>query len=106
MASNLSRLLSKKLALPGIGSSPLAAARAAGIRLFSSSDQETKPSKEQKEDAVEESRSKREDGEGESDEGDEGEEYVNRETGEVGGPRGPEPTRYGDWERKGRCSDF
>lgn len=32
--------------------------------------------------------------------------YVNRETGEVGGPRGPEPTRYGDWERGGRCSDF
>ncbi|XP_027161773.1 succinate dehydrogenase assembly factor 4, mitochondrial [Coffea eugenioides] len=31
---------------------------------------------------------------------------VNKETGEVGGPRGPEPTRYGDWERKGRCSDF
>lgn len=27
-------------------------------------------------------------------------------TGEVGGPRGPEPTRYGDWERKGRCTDF
>ena len=26
--------------------------------------------------------------------------------GEVGGPRGPEPTRYGDWERKGRCIDF
>lgn len=23
-----------------------------------------------------------------------------------GGPKGPEPTRYGDWERKGRCSDF
>jgi hypothetical protein len=21
-------------------------------------------------------------------------------------PTGPEPTRYGDWERKGRCSDF
>lgn len=31
---------------------------------------------------------------------------VNPHTGEVGGPRGPEPTRYGDWERKGRCSDF
>ncbi|KAK0181296.1 hypothetical protein PV327_003589 [Microctonus hyperodae] len=31
---------------------------------------------------------------------------VNPETGEVGGPRGPEPTRYGDWERKGRVSDF
>lgn len=25
---------------------------------------------------------------------------------EVGGPRGPEPTRYGDWEKGGRCSDF
>ncbi|KNA11971.1 hypothetical protein SOVF_130190 [Spinacia oleracea] len=31
---------------------------------------------------------------------------VNKETGEIGGPRGPEPTRYGDWEQKGRCSDF
>lgn len=26
--------------------------------------------------------------------------------GEIGGPRGPEPTRYGDWEVGGRCSDF
>ncbi|MBM3560112.1 MAG: DUF1674 domain-containing protein [Alphaproteobacteria bacterium] len=26
--------------------------------------------------------------------------------GEVGGPPGPEPTRYGDWERDGRCVDF
>ena len=25
---------------------------------------------------------------------------------EIGGPTGPEPTRYGDWERKGRCIDF
>ena len=31
---------------------------------------------------------------------------TNPETGEIGGPLGPEPTRYGDWERKGRCSDF
>ncbi|KAF8560521.1 hypothetical protein P879_09943 [Paragonimus westermani] len=31
---------------------------------------------------------------------------VNPETGEIDGPTGPEPTRYGDWERKGRCSDF
>lgn len=26
--------------------------------------------------------------------------------GEIGGPRGPEPTRFGDWERDGRCIDF
>jgi hypothetical protein len=26
--------------------------------------------------------------------------------GERGGPKGPEPTRYGDWEQKGRVSDF
>ena len=25
---------------------------------------------------------------------------------EIGGPKGPEPTRYGDWERDGRCVDF
>lgn len=25
---------------------------------------------------------------------------------ESGGPDGAEPTRFGDWERKGRCSDF
>lgn len=25
---------------------------------------------------------------------------------ELGGPRGPEPTRFGDWERKGIAVDF
>jgi hypothetical protein len=25
---------------------------------------------------------------------------------EIGGPSGPEPTRYGDWEKGGRCIDF
>lgn len=25
---------------------------------------------------------------------------------EKGGPAGPEPTRYGDWERNGRAVDF
>jgi hypothetical protein len=25
---------------------------------------------------------------------------------ELGGPKGPEPTRYGDWEHKGIVSDF
>nr|XP_043617705.1 succinate dehydrogenase assembly factor 4, mitochondrial [Erigeron canadensis] len=37
---------------------------------------------------------------------DEDEPDINKETGEIGGPRGPEPTRFGDWERNGRCSDF
>ncbi|MGF1561349.1 MAG: DUF1674 domain-containing protein [Geminicoccaceae bacterium] len=26
--------------------------------------------------------------------------------GEQGGPKGPEPTRFGDWEKGGRCFDF
>jgi hypothetical protein len=25
---------------------------------------------------------------------------------ETGGFEGPEPTRYGDWEKNGRCVDF
>ncbi|HEX2590060.1 MAG TPA: DUF1674 domain-containing protein [Rhizomicrobium sp.] len=25
---------------------------------------------------------------------------------ELGGPKGPEPTRFGDWEKKGITSDF
>ncbi len=28
------------------------------------------------------------------------------EVAEIGGPEGPEPTRYGDWERNGICYDF
>lgn len=27
-------------------------------------------------------------------------------TQEIGGRDGPEPTRYGDWEKNGRCIDF
>lgn len=29
-----------------------------------------------------------------------------RKPREIGGPKGPEPTRYGDWEKGGRCIDF
>ena len=25
---------------------------------------------------------------------------------EIGGVKGPEPTRYGDWDNNGRCTDF
>ncbi len=33
-------------------------------------------------------------------------EVSNKNAKEVGGPKGLEPTRYGDWESKGRCYDF
>jgi hypothetical protein len=29
-----------------------------------------------------------------------------RDSAELGGPQGPEPTRFGDWEKNGRCIDF
>jgi hypothetical protein len=31
---------------------------------------------------------------------------ASRKPTEFGGPKGPEPTRYGDWEKAGRCIDF
>lgn len=31
---------------------------------------------------------------------------MNPETKEIGGPKGKEPTRFGDWEKNGRASDF
>ena len=34
------------------------------------------------------------------------ERYATEHAKEVGGPSGPEPTRYGDWEKKGLTSDF
>jgi hypothetical protein len=33
-------------------------------------------------------------------------ESLDKPAAETGGPKGPEPTRYGDWEQKGRCTDF
>jgi len=41
-----------------------------------------------------------------NDEEEEEEEYINPATGEIGGPKGPEPTRYSDWQVRGRVSDF
>jgi hypothetical protein len=29
-----------------------------------------------------------------------------KRSGEIGGPAGAEPTRFGDWEKNGRCIDF
>ncbi len=31
---------------------------------------------------------------------------LNQANEEYGGQEGPDPTRYGDWEKGGRCSDF
>lgn len=31
---------------------------------------------------------------------------ANAKVPETGGPKGPDPTRYGDWEIGGRCVDF
>jgi hypothetical protein len=32
--------------------------------------------------------------------------HLTPRTLETGGPKGPEPTRYGDWEIAGKCVDF
>jgi hypothetical protein len=61
-------------------------------------DQETVKKQEQEEITHQDSQNEEDD--------EDGGEYVNKETGEIGGPKGPEPTRFGDWERNGRCSDF
>jgi len=34
------------------------------------------------------------------------ESVIERSTIEIGGREGPEPTRFGDWEKRGRCIDF
>jgi hypothetical protein len=31
---------------------------------------------------------------------------LNQDNKEHGGQEGPDPTRYGDWEKGGRCTDF
>ncbi|MCH8263083.1 MAG: DUF1674 domain-containing protein [Proteobacteria bacterium] len=33
-------------------------------------------------------------------------EHSEKRPKEIGGPKGLEPTRYGDWEKRGRCVDF
>ena len=38
--------------------------------------------------------------------GNHSEKQMSQQVKEINGPKGPEPTRYGDWEVNGRCSDF
>lgn len=34
------------------------------------------------------------------------EDKANQAVPEIGGRKGPDPTRFGDWEQNGRCIDF
>ena len=43
---------------------------------------------------------------GEESAGPESKRSESRQPREIGGREGPEPTRYGDWEKNGRCIDF
>ncbi|CAI0546725.1 unnamed protein product [Linum tenue] len=120
--SNLARLFSK---LPYSSPSIPAASRARSdpvgnsLRRLVSSTTTTTTTTQQSKPREEESPSKNPNPEAENEKGSkaevEGEEGgedgedeldLNKDTGEIGGPRGPEPTRYGDWERNGRCYDF
>ena len=127
MSKNLGRLFSSliDLSTPRLG---LASARSGGRseslthsnsakQLFSSSAQYQHQHQHQRQMQEEEEQASSFSGNEQSPDGENGEVseeedqgeggvHVNEQTGEVGGPRGPEPTRYGDWERNGRCSDF
>ncbi|CAA3032967.1 Hypothetical predicted protein [Olea europaea subsp. europaea] len=105
MATNLGRLFSSTIVKSEFSNSTSRRTICTTIQLMQIQQQEKKePSvseiNEKTQNKIEDEKkfdSKEEDG-------DEG--YRNKVTGEIGGPRGPEPTRYGDWEKKGRCSDF
>lgn len=102
MANCLRRVFPQLTQLPTKSVSPVSFI---GRKLFSSSleDQQKKEFEEEKETLEKTTDSI---GDETNTEVNEEGEFVNNNTGEIGGPRGPEPTRYGDWERKGRCSDF
>ncbi|KAL3650551.1 hypothetical protein CASFOL_006954 [Castilleja foliolosa] len=104
MASNLYRLLSSPIARSELSGSPRLICSTA--QLLQNQLPETKESpinevKEKIHNQIEDEKKQPQPSEDE-----EIDESVNKVTGEYGGPRGPEPTRYGDWEKNGRCSDF
>ncbi|CAL1391013.1 unnamed protein product [Linum trigynum] len=110
--SNLSSSSSFSPAIPAASVTRSDPAISSLRRLVSSTTTKTQQSKQQEEEPPSkrnpnpepESEKKAEE---EGEEGGDGDELdLNEDTGEIGGPRGPEPTRYGDWERNGRCYDF
>lgn len=111
MARNLGRLFSSTTILSTpTKSEPLARSAINSVsRLLSSSTGQSQPQHENAEvKYAGNAKSDDESSEKQAEDDDEGEDELdlNKETGEIGGPRGPEPTRFGDWERNGRCSDF
>ncbi|XP_062144861.1 uncharacterized protein LOC133852180 [Alnus glutinosa] len=114
MASNLGRLFSLsalKLTFSHTRSDPLTRSVSNPVsRLICSATQqphplEENPNKPQAETTEKDLPNESQEDDQEDDDED-SDDLVNKATGEVGGPRGPEPTRFGDWERNGRCSDF
>ncbi|XP_024165760.1 succinate dehydrogenase assembly factor 4, mitochondrial [Rosa chinensis] len=103
MATNLSRRFSSTIVTKA---EPLARSAVNSVgRLLSSSTGQSQPERENAE--VKYDGSAKQDDDGAEDGENDGDELdLNKETGEIGGPKGPEPTRYGDWEKNGRCSDF
>ncbi|KAL2249064.1 UNVERIFIED_CONTAM: Succinate dehydrogenase assembly factor 4, mitochondrial [Sesamum indicum] len=107
MASSLYRLLLSPIARSGLYSSGNRRFIVTKVQLLQNQQSETKDSpvfdvKEKAHNQV----GDREKRVSKDEEIDGSDEFVNKQTGEVGGPRGPEPTRYGDWEKNGRCYDF
>ncbi|MCL7027083.1 hypothetical protein MKW94_010243 [Papaver nudicaule] len=106
MAKNLSRLFSSVIE-PKLGFQSESILNSISLKrgIFSTTIKQDndEDEKNKKSPEIEKEEEKTSSSESESDEEDYG---VNKLTGEIGGPRGPEPTRYGDWEKGGRCSDF
>ncbi|XP_059437655.1 uncharacterized protein LOC132170626 [Corylus avellana] len=115
MASNLCRFFSSsalKLNFSHTRSDPLTRSLSNPVsRLICSATQqphplEENPNKPQAETTEKDLPNESQEEDGDNDDYDDSGNFVNKMTGEVGGPRGPEPTRFGDWEKNGRCSDF
>ncbi|KAL2527446.1 hypothetical protein Adt_12500 [Abeliophyllum distichum] len=100
MATNLARLFSSTLVKSEFFNSTSRRLICSTTQLFTQQQEKKKPS------VTEINEKTQEQIEDEQKFDSEDEEDKNKLTGEIGGPRGPEPTRYGDWEKNGRCSDF
>ncbi|KAL6526989.1 hypothetical protein OROGR_016079 [Orobanche gracilis] len=107
MASNLYRAFSSPIARTEFSSSSSRRLICTTAQLLQNHPREKKepPISEEKEKIRNQIDDERVQASGDEEDGDE-DESVNKQTGEIGGPRGLEPTRYGDWEKNSRCSDF